>query len=493
MNREDNILFRSFGREFAGTSILYKPATEDDVRAVFDMAKKTGQRVAIRGGGHSFHDQALHDGDKDQQIILNSDCFNAITFAPDGDPNTVRLGAGVKWIDYFNSALDQARAAGGPLRLPGSIQTGRSATAGGTMSGDCLSRFSAVLGKESSWIESFRIVTTEGDCLDVNPKSYPDLFYAAIGGHGYLGFVTDVTYKLISIESTSCARTNITTYESFSELVAAQIDLIKESTTLALATTPRAISSVWFTDLADIGRPDKIKGGVFDSSYAPPSSPPRAKFPPYSNIDSHGRYTEELATRYELANLAIDEFLYLLAKAHKEPFENDLMDFLFFADGNTVAKDTFEKHFYPQLFPIVQQTFVIREEDAVAFAETCERKLSSYRLRLTETDMLFVARDECLMSANYRLYGFAVSIAFEPIAPDGAPPPTIVELMHELTKDCLSFGGRIHLVKNVYADPADFRRMFSPQIEQFEDIKRKYDPGLVLQNKFSDTFFGFHK
>jgi len=97
------------------------------------------------------------------------------------------------------------------------------------------------------------------------------------------------------------------------------------------------------------------------------------------------------------------------------------------------------------------------------------------------------------MSANYDSDGFAVSIAFEPIRPDGSAPPKIVELMLQLTKDCLSVGGKIHLVKNVYADPVDFRQMFSPQIEQFEEIKRKYDPGLVLQNKFSDTFFSFDK
>jgi decaprenylphospho-beta-D-ribofuranose 2-oxidase len=491
MKREDNVPFRSFGRGAAGRSIRYTPATVDDVRLVFDTARKSGQRIMTRGGGHSFHDQALHDGDSDQQIIISSDCFNTITFAPNGDPNTVRLGAGVTWIDYFNSAVDDARTKGGPLRLPGSMQTGRSATAGGTMSGDCLSRFSAVLGKESLWIESFRIVTTEGDCLDVNRNSYPDLFYAAIGGHGYLGFVTDVTYKLIAIDSASCARTRITTYECFGDLVEAQLQIINSTIQAPAPLLPRAVSSVWFTDLADIGQPDKIKGGVFDSSYALPSNPPRAGFPLYGDIESHWRYAVELMARIDPLNLLIHEFLYNLAKEHKDPFENDLMDFLFFMDGNTVAKDKFEKQFSPQLFPIVQQTFVIPKEQTVAFAQTCERKMSARGLRPTETDMLFVARDECLMSANYQLEGFAVTIAFEPIAPDGQAPPRIVDLMHELSVDCQALGGRVHFVKNIYSDPVVLRKMFHPQIEQFEDIKRKYDPSLLLQNKFSDTFFTF--
>lgn len=491
MAEPETVLFRSFGREAAGTSDTYCPSTVDDVREVFKIAKDTGRRVAVRGGGHSFHDQALHNGDTGKQIVLCSDQFTGITPAPDGDPNTVLLGAGVKWIDYFQAAMAEAASTGGPLRLPGSMQTGRHATAGGTMSGDCLSRFSAVLGKESRWIKSFRMVTTEGDLLDVSPDTYPDLFYAAIGGHGYLGFVTDVTYRRMAIDARSCARTNITTYESFHDLVAAQLQLIRNATQGAGPFPARAISSVWFTDLTGIGRPDKIKGGVFDSCYAMPSNPPAAGFPLYGDIESDWRYVVELMARFELPNLLIHEFLYNLAKEHKGAFENDLMDFLFFMDGNTVAKNRFEKQFYPQLFPIVQQTFVTGADKAVAFAENCEIKMAERGLRPTETDMLFVAQDDCFISANYRLDGFAITIAFEPISPDGKVPQTICDLLHDLSVDCLAAGGRIHFVKNIYADPPILRQMFHPNIEAFEVIKRKYDRALLLQNPFSDRFFRF--
>lgn len=95
------------------------------------------------------------------------------------------------------------------------------------------------------------------------------------------------------------------------------------------------------------------------------------------------------------------------------------------------------------------------------------------------------------MSANYQLDGFAVSMAFEPIAGDGESPQNVVDLLHELSVICESVGGRIHMVKHVHADRAVFRKMFDPQIRQFETIKRKYDPDLILQNKFSDRFFSF--
>ena len=59
----------------------------------------------------------------------------------------------------------------------------------------------------------------------------------------------------------------------------------------------------------------------------------------------------------------------------------------------------------------------------------------------------------------------------------------------------MTYGGRIHLVKNVHVDKKNqqevFRRMFSPQIEIFEAIKREYDLYLLLQNPSSDTLYQF--
>ncbi|HTU32797.1 MAG TPA: FAD-dependent oxidoreductase, partial [Candidatus Acidoferrum sp.] len=440
----NNVLFRSFGREAAGRSMLYCPCDPDEVKSVF-AGVQPGQRVVIRAGGHSFHDQALHNGDTNQHIVLSTDKLKTISFAPDGDANTVRLGAGVQWIEYFNAALDRAQASGGPLLLPGSMQTGRHATAGGTMSGDCLSRFSGVLGKESRWIDSFRIVLTDGTLLDVNPNNYPDLFFAAVGGHGYLGCIIDVTYKLIPIDKGSCARTTIKTYESLESLVNAQLELVGAATQGSPPFIPRAISSVWFTDLVNIGGSDKVKAGVFDSVYAQPSNPAPGGFPLYDDITSHWRYATELMARFDVANTAIHEFLFLLAQAHTQPFENDLMDFLFFMDGNTIAKEKFEAQFPHKLFPIAQQTFVIPPGKTAEFAANCESRMRDAGLRPTETDMLFVAGDECLMSANYHLDGFAVSIAFEPISDDGIAPTNIVTLLEDLSVDCFQAGGRIHL------------------------------------------------
>jgi FAD/FMN-containing dehydrogenase len=487
-HRVDDI--RSFGRCARGRSQIYFPSTPEEILYVFAKAKRSRRpRVAIRGGGHSFDSQAVHDRDDGSSIILSSRCLepDTIEFDPKGRTNLVRLGAGVTWGHFVNVAIERSQQRGERIRLPGSIQTGRQATVGGSLAGNTLSRFSGTSGKESHWIESFRIVTPRGDYLDVSRDNSPDLFRAVVGGHGYLGVVTDATYKLMAIEPGSVAHTTITRHRSFRSLIDEQLRLVRRHTKKRVQAAT-AVSSAWFHNPVSSPR---FKGAVFDSRYASPGRPPREGFPLYNDIESDGRYWVELLARIPVFNLAIHELLFHIAGENDGHFENALRDFLFFMDGNTVAKEKFEATHEGEQFPIVQQTYVIAADGTERFARACETEMNRRRLKPTECDMLYVKQDDCLMSANYKLDGFAVTLGFEPVAPKGCPPRAIPKLLKTLSQQCLDVGGRIHPVKNVCADKTVFRKMFSPQIEQFEDIKREYDPDLLLQNSFSDRLFCF--
>jgi decaprenylphospho-beta-D-ribofuranose 2-oxidase len=489
----------SFGRCKKGMGVIVEPDDVDGVKKVFADAATSGSRVTIHGGGHSFDGQAVPDS-SGEQIVLSPSRFTNVCFAPGGDATLVTLGAGVPWVEFLRLAISEAGATG-PIRIPGSMQTGRHATVGGTLAGDCLSRFSGTMGKESAWIESFHIVLPNGKDLDVT-KTDP-LFNAVVGGHGYIGFVTEATYRLVPVENGSCAHTTITTHTSLPDLFQKQLDILAS----APAGSMRAVSSAAFTDLLP-HKPTFVKGGVFNSFYARPSGKPAEEWPLYSDTENDFRTIAEIMARDPLANWAIHEYLFLKASmSPQKEYENDLENFIFFMDGNTTAKRRFEEQHPGKLFPIVQQTYVIPldkgAKTAAAFAQNCIDKMSRDLIRPTEFDALFVRADECLMSANYHMDGFAVSIAFEPgnlptedwdkgCAPDPKIGPGIPKLLRELSVDCQKAGGRIHLVKNVHADPEVFRSMF-PRIEDFEDIKRDGDPGLILGNPFSDLFFNFKK
>src|SRR5688500_6676553 len=136
---------RSFGRCAQGTSRVYFPTTPEEILDVFGVAKGPPRcRVAIRGGGHSFDDQAVHHKDDGSNIILSARCLqpDLIEFDPGGNKDRVRLGAGVTWGDFVTKAIGRSIERGEPIRLPGSIQTGRQTTVGGSLAGNTLSRFS---------------------------------------------------------------------------------------------------------------------------------------------------------------------------------------------------------------------------------------------------------------------------------------------------------------------------------------------------------------
>lgn len=480
---------RSFGRCARGTSDVYFPCDEDDIQKVFAIASQSPQRrVAIRGGGHSFDSQAVHDADLGANIILNTRHIepDLIEFNFNGKPDLVRLGAGVTWRRFVDAAIERSVTQGKPIQLPGSLQTGRDATIAGTLAGNTLSRFSGTSGKENRWIESFRLVTPRGESLDVSRGSHGKLFQAVVGGHGYIGVVTEVVYRLVSIEPGSCAQTTISRHESFRSLIDEQLQLVRQHQTRR-PSEPIAVSSAWFVEIPG---DTKIKGAVFNSRYAQPSNPPLLGFPLYNDIEALGRYWIEVLARFPAVNLAIHEILYQIAGGNGGRFENDLRNFLFFMDGNTVAKRRFEERHPGQQFPIVQQTYVIPPDRTEKFAKRCEAEMAAIDIRPTECDMLFAQQDDCFLSANYKLDGFAVTLGFEPIAPKGCPPDAIPQLLHKLSELCLEAGGRIHLVKNVCAPKDVLREMFS-QIDTFEAIKREHDPGLLLQNSFSDRLLSF--
>jgi decaprenylphospho-beta-D-ribofuranose 2-oxidase len=496
--------FKSYGRCASGESIRETPTSLAEVQDLFEQAKTNGQKVTIRGGGHSFDGQAVQEGDNGTQMVIDAANFQDITFLPG---NRVQLGAGVRWGDV----LSQTLALG---LIPAVMQTGSQATAGGTLGGDCLSRFSCALGKESEWIESFVLVPPDGGPLPCSRTQNADVFAAAVGGHGYLGFVSDIVYQLIPIGRGHCAHTQVDTYEKLEDLVA---DLIPKSKTakksaasyLSAARTARdtrivtnadpvrpmatvgssvtALSSVVFESFGH-----KMKGGIFKSWYAPPHTPKLPHCPLYHDLASDARYHSELASRNDFENRVIHEALFTLMKLGFNRFDDDLHEFTFFMDGNTYAKGRFEQEHPGKPFPIVQQTYVLPEAATVGFVGTMVQALHDADLTPTEMDILYVLKDDCYLSATYDQDGFAVSVAFENYS-TACPPDSVQEFLKAMSVVCADNNGRIHLVKNIYADVDVSKYMLRSSLAQFTDVKGRLDGSHVLWNPFLERVTGIQR
>ena len=89
----------------------------------------------MRGGGHSFDAQPIGD-----DLVVSTERLGSIELL-DGD--RVRVGPGATWGEIFAATQPHGL-------VPAITVTTENATAGGTLSADCLSRFSPAYGKEGN-------------------------------------------------------------------------------------------------------------------------------------------------------------------------------------------------------------------------------------------------------------------------------------------------------------------------------------------------------
>ena len=225
----------------------------------------------------------------------------------------------------------------------------------------------------------------------------PTLFRAVVGGHGYLGVVTDATYRVVAIDAGSVAHTTITRHSSFrvADRRAAALGPPNGDKPLGLRPPFRRPGSTIQTTRRN------SKARVFESRYAPPGRPPRGGFPLYNDIESELRYLIEVLARIPVVQ----------SRDSRNPVRHRGQEWwsvreraarLSVLHGRQHGRQgEIRDEAQGAPFPIVQQTYVVPADATESFAVECETQMKRHGIEPTECDMLYVKQDDCLMSANY--------------------------------------------------------------------------------------------
>jgi FAD/FMN-containing dehydrogenase len=153
---------------------------------VVNLARETGADLAVRSGGHS---RAGH-GTSEGGIVLDLSGMNAVEI--DAEGRTAWAQAGVKAGDYTKATAEHGLATGfgdtptvgvGGITLSGGI--GFLVRRNGLTIDD-------VIGAE--------VVTADGELLEVDQETHPDLFWALRGGGGNFGVATRLRFRLHEID-----------------------------------------------------------------------------------------------------------------------------------------------------------------------------------------------------------------------------------------------------------------------------------------------------
>jgi FAD/FMN-containing dehydrogenase len=163
-------------------AVIVRCRTAGDVVVALDLARRIGLEVSVRGGGHNVAGRAVTDGG----VMIDLAEMKRIEVDPVAA--TATAGGGVTWGELNDAAAEHGLAVTG-----GAIST--TGIAGYTLGGG-LGWLMSRHGLASDNLLGVELVTADGEVLDVNADSHPDLFWALRGGGGNFGVATSFTYQL---------------------------------------------------------------------------------------------------------------------------------------------------------------------------------------------------------------------------------------------------------------------------------------------------------
>ena len=449
----------SYGGLYHAQSEMYYPATVADINDIYDCARKAGRRVAFHGQGYSFDTQGLDSG-----ILISLEKFDAISI--DVAARQATVGAGAVWGDIL--------AATEPHGLVPAVMVSTShASAGGTLSACCMSRFSPVAGKEGKWIARFTIITPDGQIRQCSRAEHRDLFYAAIGGFGYFGAVIEITYDLLYVGIPAHIKTYVTLKPHSRDL---HSDLLPPLPHDPAVTTYSAFGI----------KGDDIRVMYCDTRYC--NDEKLVPMMPHRPLITARLITEFMVQWFPSLGQAFWNFAYDHYIPANDTYIDSAYGYTFFMDGNVRAKRL--GHRIGMKFRAIQQTFIIPLSEKLFndFLAACIRGMKEAGTPPAMIDALCLpADDDFLLSSTRGMSGYALSIAFESLNDNKIA--RITRCMEQLSQLCREIGGRVHLTKNVLAHPADVHAMYADALDTFFAVKDKYDPEGLIGNRFIERLF----
>ncbi len=168
-------------------ALIVRSRTPEDVVAALELARGAGLEVSVRGGGHNVAGRAVADGG----VMIDLSEMKGIEVDP--EQATATAGGGVRWGE-----LNDAAAVHGLAVTGGAVST--TGIAGYTLGGG-LGWLMAKYGLAADNLLAVELVTAEGEVVDVDAESHPDLLWALRGGGGNFGVATSFTYRLHPVET----------------------------------------------------------------------------------------------------------------------------------------------------------------------------------------------------------------------------------------------------------------------------------------------------
>lgn len=441
-------------------SIVVVPETIEDIFSIIQTAKHSGKKVLARGAGQSYGDEALND----ENAVIDMSKMNRI-LEWNRTTGLLRAQAGATYEEVLIHCLKDNWT---PAVIPGT----RYVTMGGALSNNVHGKNSYAQGNFGAWVQEFKIVLASSKQLTCSRKENSDLFFAAIGGAGLLGIVTEMTLQLVRVPSA---------YLSVKKNTATSLKKLLEELDEASRQNDFVIAQVdCFPQNSGLGR-----GTIHTGSFTPVGletenveamrdiSPRMFGFFPKQWVTIIGKYVLNNYTMKWISRLK-----YYLDKmtSSKTPHNQDLFQFTFLLDKMPNWKKVFRYGFfeYEPLIPKEKALKVFLELIALSHEYDMPAYLSAIKIH---------SQDDFLLSYSGNGYSFGMDFSRR--------PQKIEEqkvLFRRMNKIVIEAGGIVYLAKDANLNAGEFRQMYG-KVEPFLTLKKKYDPYELFQSDMYRRIF----
>lgn len=179
----------NFGHSLQRAGYVYTPDHIEQVHEFFELSRKQGTSIGLRGAGRSYGDAALNSG----QIILDLSRLNQI-LEWDARSGRIRVEPGVTIEQLWKHVLADGWW---PPVVPGTMFP----TLGGCLAANIHGKNNWQAGPLGEHVIEFEALLPNGETIKCSPTENAEYFYALISGMGLLGIFTSITLQLKKIYS----------------------------------------------------------------------------------------------------------------------------------------------------------------------------------------------------------------------------------------------------------------------------------------------------
>ena len=420
--------------------VLSTPDPEVIAKAVAHAADGGTRGVIARGLGRSYGDNAQNGGG----LVIDMTGLNRI-HSINSDDGLVDVDAGVN--------LDQLMRAALPLGLWVPVLPGtRQVTVGGAIACDIHGKNHHSAGSFGDHIRSIELLTADGDVRQLTPDGpESELFWATVGGNGLTGIILRATIQMTPTETAYFIADGDVT-ASLDETIALHSDGSEANYTY---------SSAWFDAISappKLGRAAVSRGSLARLDQLPKKlQRDPLKFEAPQLLTFPDIFPNGLANKYTF--VPIGELWYRKSGTYRGKIQN-LTQFYHPLDMFGEWNRGYGKAGFAQYQFVVPTSAVDEFKSIIADIQ------KSGHYSFLNVFKLFGEGDQAPLS--FPIPGWNVCVDF-PIKPG------VGELLGELDRRVLQFGGRVYTAKDSRVTAETFHAMY-PRIDEWIAVRRKADP-----------------